>query len=376
MFTGDEISFDLPQAGFLILLVLPFLLGQIALTHYRKKQQFAYATSSLLSRLLIPRSPTLRRTKIVGWTLIWIFICLALMGPFGNIRYSSLSGHSPSATQVQPQVVPHEVIFLVDTSASMLVPDSSDSQTRLEAAKGIMEDVLRQLRGQTVSLYAFTSELSAVVPPTLDYIFTRLSIKDLHIDQGDVGGTRFAPVLAALKEQAFPEPSSKRYSVIMLTDGGDTKLESLTGEDQEKEKEAILNAIANPQQLHLRLFTVGLGSLKSSPIPHVTLDGKPVTSKLEPEILKQLAVRERGKYYMAEEWTSWNLAKELITQIKASDELDARDLQAERKVVAVKQEDVIVDLYYQIPLGLALLFYLLNLLLPDARHQVDFRNRK
>lgn len=364
---GHDILFDFPQIGFLILLLIPFFLGQFVLTRYRKKQQSAYASSQLLSRLLIPRSPTLRRTKIAGWALIWIFICLAWMDPFGNIRYSSLSPQSLSTTHAQSQITPHEVIFLVDTSASMRVSDASEGQTRLESAKAIMEDVLRQLHGQTVSLYAFTSELSAVVPATLDYIFMRLSIKELHIDQGDVGGTRFAPVLSALKEQAFPEPSSKRYTIILLTDGGDTKLEALTEETREEEKQAILNAIPYPQQFHLRLLTVGIGSLQSQPIPHVKFDGKPVLSKLEPEILQELAARERGYYYMAGEWTSWNLAQEILTRMREDDEMDSQRLQAERKVTAAKKEDIIVDLYYQIPLGLALLFYFLNLLLPDVR---------
>jgi Ca-activated chloride channel homolog len=362
---SNEILFNLPQAAWLILLLVPFFLGQFALNRYRRKMQSAYAVPSLLSRLLTARSPLLRYTKIVGWGIVWTLACLALMEPFGNIRYSSLSSRSPSATQ--PHAVPHEVIFLVDTSASMRVPDGYNSQSRLETAKSIMEDTLSQLHGQTVSLYAFTSELSSIVPPTLDYIFTRLMINDLHIDQGDVGGTRFAPVLAALKQQAFPEPSLKRYAIFMLTDGGDTQLEALTGAAQEQEKETILNAIPDPQQFHIKLFTIGLGSLKAQPIPDVTSDGKPVLSKLEPDILQSLAEHGRGKYYMAEKWTSWNLAQELVTQMKENDFSDLQRTDAGRTVAAVKKEDVIVDLYYQIPLGLVLLFYLLNLLLPDVR---------
>ena len=362
---GREILFNLPQVAWLILLLIPFFLAQFALSHYRKKMQSTYTTPSLLPRLLTARSPLLRVTKNVGWGVIWALACLALMEPFGNIRYSSLSSRSPSAAQ--PRSVPHEVIFLVDTSASMRVPDGYNGQSRLDTAKAIMEDILRQLHGQTVSLYAFTSELSAVVPATLDYIFTRLMINDLHIDQGDVGGTCFASVLTALKQQAFPEPALKRYTIFMLTDGGDTQLEALTGSAKEQEKEAILNALPDPQQFHIKLFTIGLGSLTAQPIPNVTSDGKPVLSKLEPDILQSLAEHERGKYYMAEKWTSWNLAQEIVAQMNENDFSDLKGAHAERKVAAINKEDVIVDLYYQIPLGLVLLFYFLNLLLPDVR---------
>lgn len=362
---GHEVLFNLPQVAWLILLLIPFFFGQFALSRYRRKMQSAYAVTPLLPQLLIARSPVLRYTKNVGWGIVWTLACLALMEPFGNIRYSSLSSHYPSITQ--PRVIPHEVIFLVDTSASMRVPDGYNGQSRLDTAKSIMEDILSQFHGQTASLYAFTSELSAVVPPTLDYIFMRLMINDLNIDQGGIGGTRFAPILAALKQQAFPEPSLKRYTIFMLTDGGDTQLETLTGAVQEQEKEAILNALPDPEQFHIKLFTIGLGSIKAQPIPNVIFDGKPVFSKLESDILQSLAEHEKGKYYMAAKWNSWELAQELVAQMNENNLSKLGEMHTERKVAAVNKEDIIVDLYYQIPLGLVLLFYFLNLLLPDVR---------
>lgn len=362
---GRDVLFNFPQVGWLIALLIPFFLGQLALSHYRKKMESAYTTPSLLSHLLIPRSPLFRYTKMVGWGVIWTLTCLALMEPFGNIRYSSLSENSPSNTQTT--IVSHEVLFLVDTSASMQVPDGSNHQSRLETAKNLMTDLLLQFHGQTVSVYAFTSELSQVVPSTLDYIFTRLAINDLHIDQGDVGGTRLAPVLTALKQQVFPTPSTKSYTLILLSDGGDTQLETLTGEALEKEKESIITALPNPEQFHLRLFAIGIGSLKPQSIPNVTFNGKPVMSQLDPAILQELAEHEGGKYYMAEKWSSADLTQELMKNIQANHSPDSQGTDRERQVTAAPKEDIITDLYYQIPLALVLFFYFLNLLLPDVR---------
>lgn len=365
MSLGRDVLFNFPQIGWLIALLIPFFLGQFALSYYRKKMESAYTTPALLSRLLIPRSPLLRYTKMMGWGVIWALTCLALMEPFGNIRYSSLSANAPS--NIQSTMVSHEILFLVDTSASMRVPDGNNDQSRLETAKNLMTDLLLQFQGQTVSLYAFTSELSQVVPSTLDYIFTRLAINDLHIDQGDVGGTRLAPVLTALKQQVFSEPTSKRYTIILLSDGGDTQLETLTGEAQDKEKEAILNALPNAEQFHFRLYSIGIGSLKPHSIPNVKFNGKPVMSQLDPAILQRLAEHERGKYYMAEKWSSTDLTKELIKQMHDNHSSDSQGKESERKVAAAQKEDIIIDLYYQIPLALVLFFYSLNLLLPDVR---------
>lgn len=364
--TARDILFNFPEIGFLMLLLFPYFFGQFALMQHRNQIQSIYAAPQLLSQLQIPRSWIFKKTKVAGWTLIWILLCFAMMQPFGNIRYSPPPNDSLDLKSSAVSV-PREIIFLVDTSASMSVPDGLEGQNRLESAEDIIEDMLGQLQGQTVSLYAFTSQLSAVVPPTLDYIFTRLSLKELSIDQGDVGGTRLAPVLEELQKLAYPEPSPKYLSIFLFSDGGDNDLENSKGEDKEMAIESILKAIPNPQQFHLHLNAIGLGSLKPQKIPKVTNKGKPVFSKLEPGILEKLAERGRGKYYQADNWTTWDLAQELTVQIKKDDTIDINQLTESRKVAEVQKEDVIADLYYQIPLGLALLFYFLNLLLPDVR---------
>ena len=213
----------------------------------------------------------------------------------------------------------------------------------MQEAKNLIEDVIRQIRGQTVSLYAFSSKLKTVVPSTLDYIFARLAIKDLDINQEDAEETRFASVLDALKQQAFPHTSTKRYTIIMLTDGGDTQLEGLKGSAREQEIQKILSAIPNPRQLNVHLYPIGIGSLKPQMIPNVTFQGNPVLSKLEPEILKELAEEERGVYYMAHQWSSWSLARELMTQIKENVLKDAKENQIERgKVAGVEKEKILL----------------------------------
>lgn len=363
MLSGENIEFQFPNAGYLIILLIPLLIGQFALISHRKKQQCLYGEPHLLPYLLRPRSRLVRDTKICGWILIWILICAALMSPFGNSRYSAAAGLHH--LDMQQQTMQTEVIFLVDTSASMGVPDGYDGQTRLESAKILMEEVLRQLKGQTVAVYAFTSELTSLVPPTLDYIFTRISIRDLHIDEGDSGGVQFASVLSSLKERAFPYPSSKQYVVLLMTDGGDTNLEKLTGEENKQERIRILQAISDSKELHLRLLTIGFGSLNAQTIPRVTYQGQSVTSKLEPVLLEMLAEKGRGKYFQADKWNAWPLSKALIEEINLDSGKNNKLEGSARKFVEANGSDLIVDLYYQIPLGLALFFYMIYFLLPD-----------
>ncbi len=118
---------------------------------------------------------------------------------------------------------------------------------------------------------------------------------------------------------------------------------------------------------NLKVYTVGLGQLKSGIIPKVTTeDGKSVESRLEPEILKKIAEANHGKYYAAYEWNVWELASELAKSV------DQRTFQkavveVSRKVLSVSQDEKIADLYFQIPLGLAILLLIAGLYWPDVR---------
>lgn len=357
-----ELYFYFPQAAWLLLLLVPLLFGQISLYLYRKKQKQAYAASPVLPRLLSPRSFRLTQMSDLGWLLIWTGACLALMAPFGNIHYAPSSSKTSS---LQPS--PQEILFLVDTSASMRVPDGYQGKNRLDQAKEIMEDIVRQLKGQLSALDTFTSELTAVVPSTLDYLFFRLAIRDLEIDIEGEGGTRFAPVLTTLGKQISSQSSSRQSILLVFSDGGDNDLDRLQGEAKERAREAILHALPDPQQAHFHLFSIGLGTLKAQPIPHVTFEGHAVSSALEPDILKQLAQKGRGKYYQAEEWTSWELAQELKRQIDQAFLASLENWKEEKQMAPVKPEEILADLYYQIPLGVALVFYLVNLFLLDDR---------
>jgi Ca-activated chloride channel family protein len=364
---NSDIIFEYPYSSLLLLLLIPLLFGFIGLHFHRKKQSEEFSSTETLKQLLTPRSPLLTYTKWCVWVIIWTLCCIALMSPIGNLRYRPLANPAVKAL-AKPHYLPHEVLFVVDTSASMGVTDGYDSTTRLNEAKSIMTDIISQLKGQTASLYAFTSSLSQLAPPTVDYLFLRLMIRELHLDEGDVGGTSFAAALESLSEGAFQKPSLKHYSVIFLSDGGDNQLDLLQGREREEEVKRIINAIPDPAQFNIRFYTVGIGSSKRQQIPHVTNEeGKPVESALEPEILEQLAKRNRGKYYQADQWSSWSLSREIASQIGQDPLISAQDGRPARQVTSIKQEDLIFDLYYQIPLGMALLFFFLNLLLPDVR---------
>lgn len=354
-----EILFYHPIAAFLLLVLLPLLGAVRALQLYRREQMEAFNLSSP-SRLLTPRSSRLTSAKWAASSLVWILACFALMGPYGNVRFSHLGD-----SKISHDKNPRTVIFLIDQSPSMNVPDGNSGKTRLEEAKSITEDLIRQLHGPMIAIYSFASKLSLAVPPTLDYIYARLIARELQIDRTDEGGTLLASALKSLKE-TLSQSSPKNYSVVLLTDGGDTQLELAKGAVKADEKRKIAKAIDGAQELSLQLFTVGIGGLKAQKIPEVTYEGKPVFSKLEEGVLREIAKEGSGTYYRSDDWSSWDLASQLARQIDAPAPLS---ISQPSNAIAAQEEESLVDLYYQIPLGLALLFYLLYFLLPDVRQE-------
>lgn len=357
-----DLYFDNPKFAYLLLLLFLILYLMRSLTLYRKRQLELYASPPHWPLLIYPRSRRLTTAKNILWALVWVCGCFALMGPKGNLHYRSVEEAAVSAI---PKRIPHDVIFVVDTSGSMGVADLPNGETRLNKAKELMREILNLLDGQNVSVYALTSELISLVPSTTDYLFTRLVIDQLHLNEGDIGGTNFTKSLETLKNKLFSTPSSKLRTIILLSDGGDNQVEQLEGEAKLQAIKKIASMIPNPEEHHLRLFTIGIGSENGGVVPNVTFNKKPVTSKLQADLLKELANVERGQYLEAENKNTGELLNLLFTKINQEPRYE-ENLSLNREVMTAKASDILYDLYFQLPLGLAFVFLILSTRLPDT----------
>ncbi len=94
-------------------------------------------------------------------------------------------------------------------------------------------------------MYAFTSELTSLVPPTLDYLFARIMLGELHINEGDVGGTLFAPVLEQLKNKILQDKSAYAHTIILFSDGEDNDVYK-NQTPSKKNMQMILDAMPSP----------------------------------------------------------------------------------------------------------------------------------
>lgn len=369
----NDLHYNFPLAVYLLVGVLVLFALFWNLYFYRSKVLSQFAPPKLLREILAPRSRYNYWAKVSAICLAWLLATLALMQPRGNGRYpleSALEAAKKPRGKEKEAVIKrkaHDVIFLLDASASMGVEDTRTRLSRLEYAKEIVDEVISRMKGESVALYAFTSDTTKLSPPTMDYLFTRLMLRQVGINEGDLAGTNVVEAIADMRDEHFTIITPKLKTLVVLTDGGDTQLEGLEGQDRENQIRAILTLLNNAEENQLRVFTIGMGTEQGTTVPDVEYQGKPVVSSLDEDLLERLSQHGRGGYYFANNWTSLDLAEDLVKKMGEEEpRLEEYKIKS-RSAVTRGGEDLIYDLFFQIPLGIAMLLLGFIAFFPDTR---------
>jgi Ca-activated chloride channel family protein len=362
-----DIHYLFPQAAYLIFLgvIIPLLLWR--LFQYRKQTLEEFAAPSLLKSLAVLRSPKAFFAKALCLCLSWIALVFALMQPTGYGYYPQQMTNSLQSRILAGEPIPHLVVFLMDASASMTV-DDSQHRSRFDLSKDIANEIVTRLTGERVALHAFTSEVTQLIPQTYNYLFLRIMIKQLRINEGGEPGTSISGALKDMQERYYATPTPLLKTLIILSDGGDTYLETLQGAARDREIDLMLELIGDPERNHLRIYTIGLGSLKEEAIPEITFEGKPVLSALDKELLKKISQRGRGKYYRANDFSPKEIASDLT--VRMQQDIQKPEQLVQNSLVAKgsgAQDNLAHNLYFQIYLGIAIFLFVLSILIPDIK---------
>lgn len=381
-----DIRYDWPLASYLLLLTLFFAFLFWMLYEYRRRTLQGFAVEPTLAKLIVPRSRLYYLVNTIAILAAYSAATLALMGPKGSGSYLAKEGEDGRKTleekllssaekegeKVQLRRKAHDLIFLLDASASMALKDTRPGKSRLEYAKEIVDEIVGALDGQAAALYAFTAEATPIVPPTNDYLFFRLMLRSVQINEGASAGTDFVEALDAVKRRHFGA-LGKLKTLVLLSDGGDTRLEALQGKDREEQLEAIVSRLGDTEKENVRVFGVGMGSAEGQIIPNITFEGKPVSSSLDEELLKKLSDKGRGKYYFANAISAFAIAQDIVKEMGRDDPfVEATEVpkvvgKVERSVLESGAPDMVYKLYYQVPLGVAILLLTLPLIFPEVR---------
>jgi len=241
-----------------------------------------------------------------------------------------------------------DVLFAVDVSRSMLAEDVKPD--RLGRAKLAVIDLLRRLEGDRVGLVAFAGSAFLQSPLTSDQGAFQQSLEALDTDVIPRGGTDVGAALHEA-EEAFRSAGGGQKLLVLVTDG-----EDLEGNAKTAAREAAKQGIT--------VYTVGVGTPAGERIPlakaggrGVVLDegGRPVTSKLDEEGLREIA-EATGGFYVP-----------LGVHGEGLDTIYQRVLaEAPKQELSMRSQRLPIE-RYQWPLGLALALIVSEALLGERR---------
>lgn len=247
-----------------------------------------------------------------------------------------------------------DVMFLVDTSLSMLAEDTAPS--RIEKAKLEMKSFLRQLKGDRIGIVTFAGSGFVQSPLTLDYDAFLLFANSIQVGYiPDAGTSLREAIQTAVK--VFSKSKQKNNAIILLSDG----------EDLEGDVESSINMVKDAK---IRIYTIGFGTKEGAPIPLRSDQGKVsgykkdrsgeiVITKLNEPLLMKAAEETGGLYF-------------LTTPSEREVEWIYQHMQNIEKKEFKQREIVEREDHFQIFLFFAILILMLELFVSETRKEENY----
>lgn len=264
-----------------LLLALPLVILLFILNEYRKRKAFRKLGDITVIKKLLPDLSKYRPS--VKFILQMIAVALAVI-MIARPQFGS------RIEEVKRQGV--EVIIALDVSNSMLAEDIQPS--RLERAKQAISRLVETLDNDKIGLIVFAGDAYTQIPVTTDYISAKMFLSTISPDIVPKQGTAIGSAID-LAIRSFSPGAGKSKAMIIITDG-----ENHEDDPAGKAKEAAAAGIV--------IHTIGIGSAEGVPIAVSQngkkdflkdADGNTVITKLDENILKEIAGAANGKYVRA-----------------------------------------------------------------------------
>lgn len=265
-------------AAFWLLTLLPVLFGLKAYGNARSRRAaLRVAGPRLLDSLLV------RPGAARGW-IVFSLECAALF-----FFIAALARPQWGTVEELSESEGRSLIIAVDTSRSMLATDLEPD--RLTRAKLAVIDLIKRLHGDRVGLMPFAGTAFMYAPITPDRDALIESVDSLDADIIPRRGSNLARALDLAVETFKKSDLSGQQALILFSDG-----EGLEGATMEAARRARDNNVA--------VICIGVGTTAGGVIPDPESpggyvrdrDGKVVTTRLEREVLLNIAKITGGLY--------------------------------------------------------------------------------
>jgi Ca-activated chloride channel family protein len=255
----------------------------IGVLELRGRSALGAFLSPVMQRRLTAQATTGRLAARLGLVL------LAMLAAIGAVMRPQVRGETETVSTLQTTA---DVMFVLDTSRSMLADDAAPS--RLARAKAEIAQLVGKLDGHRVGLIAFAGRAAAMCPLTPDHAFFTTVLSTVDTRSAGRGGTRVGEAIKTAV-RGFPAGPGAKL-IVLITDGDD--------QDPYSEDAAKLARDAG-----IKVVAIGLGSETGSEITltdpatgaktKLMYEGKAVISKLDGDRLRKIALVTEGAYIPA-----------------------------------------------------------------------------
>ena len=260
-----------------LLLVVPVMVVAFAIIlRLRRRNLQHFGNVEVVKTLLRDVSSWRVYTKFILFALAFSALVLAVARPqFGaKLREEKQEGV--------------EMMFVVDVSNSMLAEDFTPN--RLDRTRYAIDKLFASLNQDRVGVVVFAGEAKVQLPITTDYRMARNFAKRLSPSLVEVQGTDISDAID-LASLSFSQREGASRVMILITDG-------------EAHDADALAAVERASERGIRIFAIGIGSPQGAPIKiggEFIKDekGEMVVSRLNEELLQQIAEKGNGAYIRA-----------------------------------------------------------------------------
>ncbi len=273
-FQFEHKEFIILFSGLAVLALLFF-----GLLQWKKKTTRKIGDESLVKQLTLNFSSGLFALKFIIVLLAFALGVVAVMNP-----------RKPGASEaINRKGI--DIAIALDVSKSMLAADLAPN--RLERAKQFITRLMNEMPDDRIALVLFAGKAYLQMPMTVDHGAARLFVTTATPDAVPQQGTVISDALER-SAGAFNIADKKFKTVILISDGEDHDEDAVATAKKLSEQGVMIN-------------TVGIGSPEGGTIMDpatgdVKKDntGNPVISKLNEEVLKEIAQSTNGIYIRLE----------------------------------------------------------------------------
>lgn len=264
------------QYLYLLFLVPLMPLLYALMRHLRRERLRRIGDESLVRQLMPSWSASKGWVRLVLFDLAFAFFVIGLARPQIGAKLQERETRGA------------EIMICLDVSNSMLARDYSPN--RLERAKLAISRITDKLQDDRIGLIIFAGSSFVQLPITNDYVSAKMFLSSISTESVPVQGTAIGDAILTAA-RGFSAQSEKSRAIIVITDG-------------ENHEDDPLAAAKQAAELGIRIYTVGVGSLRGEPIPMdgdlmKDKDGNIVVTRLDEDTLQQIAAAGGGAYVHA-----------------------------------------------------------------------------